>query len=62
MNKVTLRDFAVSTGMKVQEAKDYVQEAGALIIGFDNIYVDVDIIEDYMDKDIISRLREVSLV
>lgn len=62
MKKVTLREYAIMVEKSVMEAKKYAEEAGALEIGFDNIYVVVDDVENHMDNEIIDCLKDVNML
>ena len=58
--KVTLREYAIMIEKSVMEAKRDAERAGALEIGFDNIYVVVDDVENHMDNEIIECLKDVN--
>lgn len=58
--KVTLREYAIMIEKSVMEAKRNAEAAGALEISFDNIYVIVDDVENYMDNEIIDCLKDVN--
>lgn len=58
--KVTLREYAIMIEKSVMEAKRNAEAAGALEIDFDNIYVIVDDVENYMDNEIIDCLKDVN--
>ena len=60
--KVTLREYAIMIEKSVMKAKEYAQEAGALEIGFDNIYVIVDDVENHMENEIIDCLKDVNML